>query len=346
MQDRRRTLGVRVMLLIAACTIASAAAGGPALTASFGTPSLDRWMYSFNSTPGTRTAMSTFGEIGTVIPGFNFDDRMAQCLVGFDLPSQVTPGRGACGYRVLATTLRISVSIDGAFAYDPTYDPWTSYGVADDGDGRPLELHGAGFRNGFTAATFLEGSAFRTGSGGNEEGQRNAFATDFLGRTARDVSNNIRDGFDPTAWAIGQITGVAPGAPVPVDSQVVFTLNVNEPDVQEYLRRALDSGLLRLMISSLQPATTGGPQPGAGAYATFYTKEALGAEGLWASLELQYRLIPPGDADGNGVVNFADITAVLTSFGQASVNGDANCDGAVNFADVTAVLTSFGASAP
>ena len=74
--------------------VAATATGGPPINVAIGTPSLDRWMYSFNSTPGTRTAMSTFGEIGTVVPGFNFDDRMAQCLIGFDTASRVPTGRG------------------------------------------------------------------------------------------------------------------------------------------------------------------------------------------------------------------------------------------------------------
>lgn len=54
-----------------------------------------------------------------------------------------------------------------------------------------------------------------------------------------------------------------------------------------------------------------------------------------------------GNADKQpGLVNFADITAVLASFNQpANPNGttvgDANCDGVINFADVTAVLANF-----
>lgn len=55
----------------------------------------------------------------------------------------------------------------------------------------------------------------------------------------------------------------------------------------------------------------------------------------------------PGDANSDGVVNFADITAVLTAFNSTTTPfgfGDANGDGAVNFADITAVLTSFNTS--
>lgn len=58
-----------------------------------------------------------------------------------------------------------------------------------------------------------------------------------------------------------------------------------------------------------------------------------------------------GDANGDGSVNFADITAVLGSFGASYVPGsagagDANNDGIVNFADITAVLGAFNLPCP
>jgi hypothetical protein len=47
----------------------------------------------------------------------------------------------------------------------------------------------------------------------------------------------------------------------------------------------------------------------------------------------------PGDANGDGIVNFSDITSVLTNWGATyPVNGpgDSNHDAAVNFSDITA----------
>jgi hypothetical protein len=56
--------------------------------------------------------------------------------------------------------------------------------------------------------------------------------------------------------------------------------------------------------------------------------------------------VPPphcaGDADGDGDVDFADITSVLTNFGGTGPEGDADDDGDVEFADITSVLTNFG----
>ncbi len=58
------------------------------------------------------------------------------------------------------------------------------------------------------------------------------------------------------------------------------------------------------------------------------------------------RIMLEGDATGDGVVNFADLNAVLSEFGSTGdlVEGDVNCDGVVNFADLNAVLSNFGAT--
>lgn len=55
-----------------------------------------------------------------------------------------------------------------------------------------------------------------------------------------------------------------------------------------------------------------------------------------------------GDANGDGAVNFTDITTVLAAFGTAyppgvmNGTGDADHNGTVNFTDITVVLSSFG----
>jgi len=57
------------------------------------------------------------------------------------------------------------------------------------------------------------------------------------------------------------------------------------------------------------------------------------------------REVPPpcADASGDGVVNFADITSVLSNWGSTGPAGDANQDGVVNFADITAVFSQWSA---
>lgn len=53
----------------------------------------------------------------------------------------------------------------------------------------------------------------------------------------------------------------------------------------------------------------------------------------------------PGDANGDGIVNFADLNVVLSGFGQSvapGTGGDVTGDGNVNFADLNLVLSFFG----
>jgi hypothetical protein len=54
----------------------------------------------------------------------------------------------------------------------------------------------------------------------------------------------------------------------------------------------------------------------------------------------------PGDANGDRVVDFADITAELSNWNQGGPAGDADTSCHVNFADVTATLSNFGAACP
>ncbi len=54
----------------------------------------------------------------------------------------------------------------------------------------------------------------------------------------------------------------------------------------------------------------------------------------------------PGDADGSGAVNFADVLSVLANFGGSGPAGDANHNGFVDFSDVLTVLANFNAICP
>jgi plastocyanin len=57
---------------------------------------------------------------------------------------------------------------------------------------------------------------------------------------------------------------------------------------------------------------------------------------------------PPclGDANGDRIVNFADVTAVLENWTGPGPAGDADHDNDVDFADVTAVLQAFALPCP
>jgi len=53
-----------------------------------------------------------------------------------------------------------------------------------------------------------------------------------------------------------------------------------------------------------------------------------------------------GDANSDCVVNFLDITTILSTWNSAGPIGDTDGDGAVNFADITTVLSNWSAACP
>src|ERR1043165_1040728 len=89
------------LLLLATCGFASNALA-QRLGVSYNTPTLDRWMYPFNSQPGREQSIPTLGAIR--IDGF--DDRDAQFLVGFDTAQQIPPGLELNQYRIESVILR------------------------------------------------------------------------------------------------------------------------------------------------------------------------------------------------------------------------------------------------
>ena len=253
-------------------TVATAAQGQ---TSNF-SANFDRWMYPFGATPGTEPAASSFAAIGSD----GFDDRDAQFLVGFGTGASVTPGLGAGNYDVASARVAVTIVTPDTFAYDPSEDSVTSYapGGTDADTGRPIELHGVGYRGGFTESTFGESTAFGL-MGPPAEAVRRAFAADVNGATATDVSNNVtgpdlddsaaNDAFDANPWATGTAAALAPGATVPANTVFTFDLDLADPDVLAYVQRGLDAGSIRFAISSLHPASFGG----APSYPRYYTRE-------------------------------------------------------------------------
>lgn len=275
----------RILMLACAGTFAAASAGATTFEATG-----DRWMYPFNGAAGLESTASTFGAPGNP----TFDDRDAQYLLDFDTTGEIAPGRGAVNYVITSATLTLTLKPEGqqgTWNYDPTYDPYGTYlpGGVDADAGRPIEVSGVGYRSGFTTASFTETSAFSP-PGAPAPGVRNAYASDWAGGAARDVSNNVREGFDTNEWGIGTIDGLAPGDFVPGAAEVVFEIALT-PDVIAYLQTRLDGGEVDLLVSGIFPAAQGG----AATYPRFETAEGLAA-GV-ARLDLDVQVVPePGTA--------------------------------------------------
>jgi hypothetical protein len=272
--------------LLAALLATGTAAGTPTLLEE---PSQDRWMYPSNGTPGTRSQASTFSALPAAS---GLDDRWGFFLIAFDTSEAVPPGLPAAVYQIHSAKVAATISQDLRFTYDPSYDAWHSYGTpavpaatVDTDPGRPLELHGAGFRNGWTAASFVETSSH----GPAEPGTRNAFPLGFdTGGGARDVSNNITGQFESIPWAVGTNHSLAPGTPVPLDSVFDFQINPSLPGVDEYLKQGLAAGRIWFSLSSLHPATQQ-----AGEFVAYYTRDNVYHQlfgGLAPTLTLQASL--------------------------------------------------------
>lgn len=237
-----------VTLLIAAAGFAAAATTPVVLEE----PVEDRWMYPSNSTPGTRAQASTFSALPDA---GGIEDRWGFFLLAFDTTAAVPAGLPPSAYRIRSLSLRATTGQDQTFEYDPSDDPAASYGtpthpatVADADTGRPVELHGAGFRNGFTAASFTETSSYGFPD-------RNAYPLGFdASGSPRDVSWNVTDQFESRPWAIGTTEDAEPGDPVGLESEFRFEIDPSLPGVGDYLRQSLAEGKLWLTLSSLHPA--------------------------------------------------------------------------------------------
>jgi len=333
----------------ALATIAAAPlAGADIVDVLFDEPTHDRWNYPFNFTPGTRATASSFAALGEP----DFDDRDGQVFIGFDTDGQLEPGLGEPYYVIVECVLRIA-TVEGGFIYDDTYDPIATYASPTDPEalnGRPAELYGVGYRGGFTLDTYVETSPFGTPSGDNYTAARNAYPTDYPGGVSEDVSNNISGASvggetfpqrDVVPFAIGQAQGVNPGEVVPFDTDFVFTLDLNNPDVTLYLRQAADEGKLRFMISSAHPAVKQG-----GEFVNWYTKDNFFGEGFAARLDMTVETLDPivGDINRDGTVDTADLGLLIGAFGTPGDDADLNADGIVDTADLGLLIGNFGVS--
>jgi hypothetical protein len=312
------------LILTAALALAALPGSAQVYSTTVSPVDFDRWMYPFNGTPGTRNLAPTFGAVSEAP---DFDNRDGQVIVAIDTEDAGIPkNQGAANYNPLRIRV-FATHFDGTFHYDPTYDAWQTYldplhasYVADSDAGRPIELYGVGFRNGYvgplvigaiTAAGppgFEENNRYCEGCGSLGQAKRNIFALDpGVPDPEGDVSNNVLrmspltgTGFNPSPWAVGKSTsGLIPGAAVPQGSfgvsageTFVFELNLGDPDVLAYVRNGLNAGVLGFAITSMHQAEeqSGGTNP------NFYTRDNIDAAAIPPRMELIVSLPEPGVA--------------------------------------------------
>ncbi len=347
---------MRTPLIPLACAAVLAPAAGAQLIDFSAVATLDRWMYPFNGAPGTRLNASTFG--APRLEGF--DDHDGQFILGFATAGQIPTELPLEQYRFASITVRATVSNDQQFRYDPTYDNQNTYEsqeggypnlVPDSDVGRPIELYPLGYRDGFTAATWTETTAF----GFNPavppaQEARTAFMAivDEAGN-AVDATNNLTGEFDLSPMSVGQTGTVNPGDLVPFDTTFTFEVDLCDAATRAYLARGLQSGELRFAIASLHPASGGDTGPtGDPTYPIWYTRENPIAQilGLEPRIELTVRTGPIGDYDDNGAKNIFDILSFIDDYNAQSPLADLTGDCQFNIFDILEFIDAYNAPTP
>ena len=308
-------------------------------------PEFDRWMYPYNASVGSRENAPTFSSIGG---GYEqFDDRDGQILLGFATGSQVAENQGAGRYEVIEASIEITLS-NSDLIFDPTSDQWQSYlpegGVEDADLGRPMELFGAAFRGGFDGWSFGETGSFPFGAVRRE---RNAYPLSFTsGLGGVDASNNVLDEFDPAPFSVGVAHGIAVGEPMPSETVMHFEIDVDDADIQCYLRNALDQGLVSFVLTSLHQAQQPGVDGTSGILQpAFHMKESwlvyyeiADAAQLSMIVEMSGGAIPE-DLDGDGSVGVADILIAIADWGYCDCcSSDIDGDGEVGVSDLLLII--------
>lgn len=273
---------------------------------------LARWMYPFNASPANRPAASTFAAFGSA---GSFDTRDAQFLLGWNTTNHIPAGQGARNYLIRRARVTLTISSGNQYAYSGTLRDYRSYFptndpryVAQASTGIPVELFGAGFRGGYTAATFQQDTAFYVNPTGGDYTNRTAYAAGYdTNGVLVDVSNNVGDdgtneiagAFEVAPFAVGHSTNVVPGQLMPVGSQLTFDLNLDDPLIYGYVQNALDAGKLNLMASSLLSASFSGPPN----YPNFYTIfNSLADPGQYPLLDVEGAIVRTNvDSDADGL---------------------------------------------
>lgn len=304
-------------------------------------PDGDRWMYPFNATPGTRQAASTFGYWSSLDDAF--DNRDGQMVITFDTDGDLAPG-SASAWRVVSAKVTVQLSNEG-IRLDTTPDDWRNFVEAGNEDfipdadpGQPIELFGTGYRGGYDAASWFETAPFGQGDT-TLPGARFAHALGWRDGSFVDVSNHVREGWNPVPFAVGVVDGLPDGQVIPIDSVFEFELDVQSPGVEAYVLEGLDVGTVAFTITSMTEVEVMG-----GTFPLFYCRENIAVDfGIASAATLDIVLEPapagnPCDLTGDGLVDGADLTMLLGRWGTADSEADLDGSGQVDGADLAELL--------
>ncbi|MBZ0173143.1 MAG: hypothetical protein K8E66_12230, partial [Phycisphaerales bacterium] len=175
------------------------------------------------------------------------------------------------------------------------------------------------------------------------------------------------DGFDPNVFGVGRSYAIPDGTPghsingqgqspittgaeIPPGHRLRFVVRVDDPAIQAYLRIGLVEGWISLMASQLAYADIGLN----GTYSYWLTKEGSATlPGLFdldaCTLGFDYITIPPGDFNGDGLIDRDDYDPALMALTDpagfkrgfplldAAALTDMDRDGDTDLADIAAI---------
>ena len=227
-------------------------------------PTWDRWMYPFNATPCTRPGGSVFGFWSEDLES-STDNRMGQVVFGFDTTGQLAPGQTA-GMRVTSAVITMTQQNEGV-VYDPTVDPYECMLdtplIEDEDAGQPVELFGVDYRGGYDQETWPCNGPFSPAGG--SWGSRYIFNAGYRDGVLSDVSNQIREEWTPTPFAVSVPEGITAGDIIPLDTVHTFTIDVDDQDIQGYLLDGLERGEIEFGLSTMYRV-----ESQTGTFASFY----------------------------------------------------------------------------
>jgi hypothetical protein len=268
------------------------------------------------------------------------DSRLGQFLVGWDTAVTVPTNQPVTRYLIRACRATILINDGNQVVYDPTHDELATYfntnnpaRMPDADAGRPVELFGVGFRNGYETTNFLQGTAIGNGPAGTDNVYALCWTTN---GSARDVNNNVGKTnvaflpFETWPFAVAQ-TAAAPGETLNPGDQLTFDLNLEDPFLLGYLRRGLQKGRLDLMVSSLHQVSG---QFGSEPYPAFATRFNEALLDPPTTLDLEVTVVRDLDTDTDGLPD--DWEQFYFNNLTNSASADCDADGASNEAEFLA----------
>ena len=356
---------VAILLPLAGLRIAPRAAAQTFTTetATWDAPDLDRWLHQGQVTPGVKGELSSFTNFGVTSP--DSQGRAGVAVFAFDTSDQVeqvAPER----YRIDAVRFRATaVSKPGSSVpYDPTRDLLADIAAGTDDAGKPVELYGVGFDNGYTKFGFgpndAQGPEFEEASPQVTAGAASVFNIFPLGDDGQGGLGNVfnspggegqfvdgelvevtRDPWDPQPWAIGMVDGMSAGELLTGRPVFEFSIDLNVAGVLDYFQQTLSTGQVGVALSSLHDLSGfHDPSGESDDFPVFSAKEDIAVQfGVAdpAALEIDYTILPlPGDYDASGEVASLDYAQWRATFGQTVepfTAADGDGDGVVGGTD-------------